>query len=149
MSTSEQPPFSYLRRKIREWQTSDLLRPGDHGWEHFRQVAPLQLTRILEELQQALQSEGIRTTVRELSEDSRRLSLWIDEYDVELCFGPTENPHAFRFSARRHADNQGLSTTLIPYRALHLDLGRVVEIVEDVVLRVLGPRRANQGPEAE
>ncbi len=94
MTSPSQPPFSYLRRKIREWKSGDLLRPGNQSWEQFRQLVLL-LAPIVTELQLALEAEGLRTTVRSMPEEMRHLSLTIENFDIEITFGSDENPHAF------------------------------------------------------
>lgn len=94
MSVSAQPPFSYLQSKIREWKAGDLLMPQTQGWERFQKVAPVQLSQICLELQQALKTEGIRATLHEMSEDKRHLSLTIEQFDIEIAFRPDPNPHA-------------------------------------------------------
>ncbi len=140
MTSPSQPPFSYLRRKIREWKSGDLLRPGNQSWERFRQMAPLRLAPIIRELQHTLEAEGLRTTVRGMSEETRHLSL----FDIEITFGSDENPHAFRVLTYRRANREDDCAQHIAYRDLELNLGRVIEIIEDVALRIIGPRRANK-----
>lgn len=147
MSVTPRPKFSYLRSKIREWKAGDLLRPCDQSREQFWLMAPIHLTQILEELQQALEAEGIRATVQVWSEDARQMSLSIDEYDLELSFGPDGNPHAFQVRVCQRATQENEYSKLIPYRQLRHDLDRVLELIEDAVLCVLGPRRASQDPE--
>lgn len=145
MTSPSQPPFSYLRKKIREWKSGDLLRPGDHSWERFRHVAPVRLAPIIRKLQHALEAEGLQTTVRDMSEETRHLCLTIEEHDIEITFGPDENPHAFRVFTYRRANRKDCAQ-LIAYRDLELNLGRVIEIIEDVALHALGPRRASKEP---
>lgn len=48
------PPFSSLRRKIREWRAGDLLPPGQHSRARFQRVAPSHLLPILLEIQELL-----------------------------------------------------------------------------------------------
>jgi hypothetical protein len=144
MSSTPQPPFRHLRSKIREWKAGDLLSAGEQSWERFRQVAPLQLTPIVTALQETLQAEGIRTTVHDMSDEQRHVSLLIEPFNIAITFGPDENPHLFHLSAYRRANPEDECKALITYEDLELDLGHVMEIVEDVVLRILGPRRASE-----
>ena len=146
MTSPSQPPFSYLRRKVREWKSGDLLRPGDHSWERFRQMAPLRLAPIIRELQHTLEAEGLRTRVRDMSEETRHLCLTIEEFDIEITFGSDENPHAFRVLTYRRANREDDCAQHIAYRDLELNLGRVIEIIEGVTLHALGPRRASKEP---
>lgn len=149
MPSPSQPPFCHLRRKIQEWKAGDLLQPGEQSWQRFRQVAPLHLAPIVTALQDALRTEGLRATIHDLSGERRHLNLLIEPFDIAIRFGPDENPHLFQMSAYRRANPGDECTALIAYRDLELDLERVIEIVEDVALRILGPRRANQEPEME
>jgi hypothetical protein len=109
----------------------------------------LQLTPIVTALQETLQAEGIRATVYNLSEDRRDVNLRIEPFNIAITFGPDENPHLFHLSACRRANPEDECTALIAYEDLELDLGHVMEIVEDVVLRILGPRRASEKPGME
>ena len=149
MSSPSHPPFHCLRSKIREWKNGDLLRPGNHSWERFQQVAPFQLAPIVAALQDALQTEGLRATIHNLSDQRRHLSLLIEPFDITITFGPDENPHCFQMSACRRANPEDECKALISFQDLELDLGHVMEIVEDVVLRILGPRRASKEPGME
>ncbi|NOS76501.1 MAG: hypothetical protein HOP35_00990 [Nitrospira sp.] len=146
MTSPLQPPFSYLRRKIREWKSGDLLRPGNQSWEQFRQLVLLRLAPIVTELQIALEAEGLRTTVRGMSEETRHLSLTVEDFDIEITFDSDENPHAFQVFTYRRANREGDCAQLIAYRDLELNLGRVIEIIEGVALHALGPRRASKEP---
>ena len=149
MPSPSQPPFCHLRRKIQEWKAGDLLQPGEQSWQRFRQVAPLHLAPIVTALQDALRTEGLRATIHDLSGERRHLSLLIKPFDIAVTFGPDENPHRFHMSACRRANPEDECKTLISYQDLELDLGHVMEIIEDVVLRILGPRRASKEPGME
>ncbi len=149
MSSPSQPPFRYLRSKIQEWKAGDLLQTGEQSWHRFRHVAPLQLTPIMTALQEALQAEGLRATIHNLSDERHHLSLLIEPFDIAITFGPDENPHRFHLSACRRANQEDECKALIAYQDLELNLGHVMEIVEDVVLRILGPRRASKEPVME
>ena len=149
MSSSSQPPFRHLRCKIQEWKAGDLLQTGEQSWQRFRQVAPLQLAPIVAALQDALQAEGFRTTIHDLSDERRHLSLLIEPFEIAITFGPDKTPTLFHLSACRRANPEDECKALISYQDLELDLGHVMEIVEDVVLRILGPRRASKEPGME
>lgn len=149
MSSPSHPPFRHLRSKIQEWNAGDLLQTGEQSWQRFRQVAPLQLTPIVTALQEALQAEGLRATIHDMSDERCHLSLLIEQFDIAITFGPDENPHLFHLSACRRTNPEDECKALITYQDLELDLGHVMEIVEDVVLRILGPRRASKEPGVE
>lgn len=149
MSSPSQPPFRYLRSKIQEWKAGDLLQTGEQSWQQFRQVAPLHLAPIVTALQEVLQAEGLRATIHDLSDERRQLSLLIEPFDIAITFGPDENPHLFQMSACRRANPEDECKALISYQDLELDLGHVIAIIEDVVLRILGPRKASKEPGME
>ncbi|HQR13061.1 MAG TPA: hypothetical protein PLZ37_00795 [Nitrospira sp.] len=142
MSSTPHPPFRHLRNKIHEWKAGDLLQTGEQSWQQFRQIAPLQLTPIVMALQDALQAEGLQATIHNISEERHYLNLLIEPFDIAITFGPDENPHLFHLSACRRANPEDECKALISYQDLELNLGHVIAIVEDVVLRILGPRRA-------
>lgn len=145
MTASVQPRFHYLRSKIREWKAGDLLHPGDLSLKQFQQIAPLHLLPMLADLHQALEAEGLRTTVRDMAEEMGFISLTIDDFDVELSFGPCEYPHAFRMFTCRMASQEAVVTRVLTYHDLEMDVSGVLKVIEEVVLCALGPRRAN-GP---
>ena len=149
MPPRQHPPFRHLRSKIREWKAGDLLRTGEQSWQRFRQDAPLHLAPIMTALQEALQAEGLRATIHDMSDERRHLNLLIEPFDIAITFGPDENPHLFHLSACRRANPEDECKALISYQDLELDLGHVMEIFEDVVLRILGPRRASEEPGME
>ena len=145
-STSQ--AFSYLRSKVRGWKAGDLLQPSwDQSWERFQEIATTQLAPILEELWMVLEEEGIHTTLRELSEETRCLGLSIDDYDIDVFFEPDDDPRVFQLTARHDTARGDAYGRRIRYH--HLDLGRVIELVEELLLRLLGPRRASGDTMAE
>jgi len=146
MSSPSHPPFRHLRSKIQEWKAGDLLQTGEQSWQQFRQVAPLHLAPIVTALQEVLQAEGLRATIHDMSNERRQLSFLIEPFDIAITFGPDENPHLFQMSACRRANPEDECKALISYQDLELDLGHVMAIVEDVALRILGPRRASKEP---
>lgn len=148
MSSTPATHFHTLRSKIREWKAEDLLQPGDQSLRQFRRVAPAYLLPIVTELQEALEAEGLRATIREMSEEMGFLSLTIDDFDIEISFGPGEYPHAFRMFACRTASQEPVVTRLMAYRDLELGAPCVMGAIEEAVLCALGPRRANTPTEA-
>ncbi len=147
MSSTSQP-FSYLRAKLQEWNAGDLLPPRkEQSWERFQEVAAAHLTPIVEELRQVLGEEEIPVTLRELCEETRCVGLSIDDHDIELFFAPGQDPRAFQFNARRTSASSDGYHRRIPYH--QLDRGRVTDLVEELLLRLLGPRRATKNVTTE
>lgn len=144
---SSQLPFSYLRSKIREWKSGDLLHPGAQSMERFQRVAPSHLLPIVSDLQEALEAEGLWATVRNMSEDMGFISLTIDDFDVEISFGPCEYPHALRMFTCCMASQEAGVTRVLAYRDLEMDVSGVMKMLEEAVLCALGPRRATEPKE--
>lgn len=142
MSTSTHPPFQYLRSKLREWQAADLLRPGEQSRKQFLALAPVFLLPLVQDLDQALKGEGLRTTIREASQDLGVLSLTIDDLDIEVSFTPCDMPEAFRLSTCRMGSQEAHFTRLVAYRDLTTNVAGVMGVLEEAVLCTLGPRRA-------
>ena len=78
---------------------------------------------------------------------TRCLGLSIDDYAIDVFFGPDEDPRGFQLTARHDSARGQAYGRHIRYH--HLDLGRVIELVEELRLRLLGPRRANGETMAE
>mgnify|MGYP001260402646 FL=1 len=145
MSTSTHPPYQYLRQKIREWQAGDLLQPVDQRLRQFRTITPVALLPLVRDLQQALEAEGLRATVREMSLELSFLSLTVDDFDIEVSFGPCDAPDACQMTTCRMGSPEPAATRLLAYRDLETDVAGVMGRLEEAVLCALGPRRATTG----
>lgn len=144
MSTSTQPRFKHLRRKIRQWQAGDLLRPSDQRLRQFRTVAPASLLPLVEDLSEALEAEGLRATVRDTVQELGVLSLTIDDFNIEVSFAPSDAPTVCRVTTCRMGNHESSLTRLLAYQDLDTNMAGVVRLVEESVLWALGPRRATQ-----
>ncbi len=134
--------WSYLRHKIQEWSTGDMLHPQqDKRRQQFQNLVTSHLEPLLRDLKATLREEGIQATLQEWSEDSPRIGIgiWIEAYDISLAFVPDTDPGAFLLTARRHSERGPGYERRIPY--CDLDLGRVSQLLEELLLRLLGPRR--------
>ncbi|GMV50719.1 MAG: hypothetical protein AMXMBFR67_22620 [Nitrospira sp.] len=132
--------WSYLRQKIREWSAGDMLPPQQNECQRqFSGLVASHLEPLLLDLKATLGEEGIQATLQEHSEDYPRIGLWIEAYEIDLAFVPNTDPRIFQLTARRHSDPGAGYERRIPYR--HLDLGRVRQLVQELLLRLLGPRR--------
>lgn len=134
MSSTPTSHFHTLRSKIREWKAGDLFQPGEQSLRQFRKLAPVHLLPIMTELQQALEAEGVRATVREMSEEMGFLSLTIDDFDIELSFGPSEYRQSFRMFTCQTAGREPVVTRLLAYRDLELGAPSVLGAIEEAVL---------------
>ncbi|MBS0174448.1 MAG: hypothetical protein JSR64_10470 [Nitrospira sp.] len=143
MSTPTHPPYQYLRRKIREWQAGDLLRPVDQRLRQFRAMAPVSLLPLVKDLQQALEAEGLWATVRDMSLELGVLSLTIDDFDIEVSFEPCDAPDALVMTTCRMGSSEPAATRLLAYQDLDTDIAGVMGHLEESVLCALGPRRAS------
>ncbi len=110
--------------------------------ERFQRVAPSHLLPIVTDLQEALEAEGLQATVRNMAEEMGFISLTIDDFDVELSFGPSEYPQAFRMYTCRMTSQEAVFTRVLAYRDLEMDVSGVLKVLEEAVLCALGPRRA-------
>lgn len=134
--------WSYLRHKIQEWSTGDMLHPQqDKRRQQFQDLVTSHLEPLLRDLKATLREEGIQATLQEWSEDSPRIGIgiWIEAYDISLAFVPDTDPGAFLLTARRHSERGPGYERRIPY--CDLDLGLVSQLLEELLLRLLGPRR--------
>ncbi len=131
--------FSYLRSKISEWKANDLLPSSDESWSRFQTVATKDILPILREAQDALESAGLEVSLSTLDEETRCLGFYVN--DVGLFFAPGEDALTVHFMARRFtAKEQGYESRFLFKRAKPEPLRR---LVEEALLRLLGPRRAN------
>jgi len=144
MSTSTHPPFTCLRNTLREWRAEGLLRDNHQALSRFRSIAPVSLLPILKDLHEALEAEGLRTTIRDTVQDFGVLSLTIDDFDVEVSFAPDDIPNLCRMTTCRMGTQRSSLTRLLAYQDLDTDLAGVMGLVEESVLWALGDRRATQ-----
>lgn len=134
--------FTYLRSKLTEWKANDLLHPAaELTWERFQEIAITTILPVLAELQAVLESEGLEVSITELEEETRSLGLYVNDYDIGLFFSPAEEAMTLRFAARRLTSEELGYEARIPYRNLHTKSLRA--LVEEALLRLLGPRRSN------
>lgn len=136
---STTPSFTYLRSKLSEWKANDLLMPSAVSWERFQAVATDDILPVLCEAQDTLEAAGLEVSITTLDEETRCLGFYVK--DVGLFFGPSEDGMSVHFMARRFtAKEQGYESRFLYRRAKPEPLRR---LVEEALLRLLGPRRAN------
>jgi hypothetical protein len=132
--------FHYLREKLAEWKANDLLLPSAAlSWERFQNVAATEILPVLAEAKAALEDAGLDVSITELDEETRCLGLYV--HDVGLFLTPGDDALTVHFGARRFtAEEQGYESRLLYKRTKAEPLRR---LVEEALLRLLGPRRAN------
>lgn len=133
--------FSYLQAKIQEWKANDLLRPtAELSWERFQGVATGQILPILREVKTILESEGLDVSITDLDDDTRSLGFYVSAHDLGLFFWPGPDAVSMCFVAfRLSTQNQGYEARL---RYRKVTLGQLRQLVEEALLRLLGPRRS-------
>ena len=135
---STSPTFTYLRSKLSEWKTNDLLVPAEVSWKRFQEVATNEILPVLCEAQDALEAAGLEVSITAMDEETRCLGFYVN--DVGLFFAPAEDGLTVCFMARRFTGKeQGYESRFLYKRAQPEPLRR---LVEEALLRLLGPRRA-------
>jgi len=133
--------FTYLRSKLTEWKANDLLQPtAELTWKRFQEVAITTIQPVLKELQAVLESEGLEVSITELEEDTPSLGFYVNAHDLGLFFSVAD-AMSLRFTARRLTGEELGYEARIPFANVRTTSMRV--LVEEAVLRLLGPRRAN------
>lgn len=134
------PTFTYLRSKLTEWRANDLLVPSaEVSWARFQEVATNEILPVLCEAQDALETAGLEVSITAMDEETRCLGFYVN--DVGLFFAPAEDGMTVCFMARRFTGKeQGYESRFLYKRAKPEPLRR---LVEEALLRLLGPRRAN------
>ncbi|KXK07117.1 MAG: hypothetical protein UZ03_NOB001000312 [Nitrospira sp. OLB3] len=137
---NSQRPFQYLHSKLREWKANDLLVPPlQLSWERFQELATTQILPVLHEAREILESEGLEVSITDLDEDTRSLGFYVK--NVGLFFSAGDDALTLRFMARRFTgEEQGYEARAL-YRNVTSE--RIRKVVEEALLRLLGPRRAN------
>lgn len=132
--------FTYLRSKLDEWKANDLLLPAPElSWLRFQDVATSSILPVLREAKEALESAGLDVSVTDLDEETHCLGFYVK--DVGLFFTPSADGMTVHFMARRFTgQEQGYESRFLYRRA---KLEPVRRLVEEALLRLLGPRRAN------
>lgn len=131
--------FTYLKSKLTEWQANDLLVPSEASWKRFQKVAVEEILPILCEAQDVLETAGLEVSITALDEETRCLGFYVN--DVGLFFSLAEDGMTICFMARRFSGKeQGYESRILFKRAKPEPLRR---LVEEALLRLLGPRRAN------
>lgn len=132
--------FTYLRSKLQEWKSNDLLPPtADVSWQCFQQVATTHVLPLLHQAKEVLESEGLEVSISDIDEGARSLGFYVA--DLGLFFAPSEDGQTCRFVARRlEGQVQGYEAHIL-YRNVKTE--RVKRLIEESLLRLLGPRRVN------
>ncbi len=132
--------FTYLRSKLDEWKANDLLLPAPElSWTRFQEVATSSILPVLREAKEALESAGLDVSVTDLDEETHCLGFYVK--DVGLFFTPSDDGMTVHFMARRFTgQEQGYESRFLYKWAKPESLRR---LVEEALLRLLGPRRAN------
>lgn len=134
--------FTYLRSKLTEWKAADLLQPTTElTWKRFQEVAINVIQPVLKELQAVLESEGLEVSITELEEDTQSLGFYVNAYDLGLFFSVADEAMSLRFTARRLTGEELGYEARVPFANVRTTSMRV--LVEEALLRLLGPRRAN------
>lgn len=132
--------FSYLRTKLQEWQNNDLLTPSAAvSWSRFQAVATTQILPVLCEAHDTLETAGLEVSLTTLDEETRCLGLYV--HDVGLFFSPGDDNLTVHFLARRFTGKEQGYESHVLYTRMTPDALR--RLVEEALLRLLGPRRAN------
>jgi hypothetical protein len=137
---SSEQPFQYLHSKLREWKANDLLFPPlQLSWERFQEFATTQLLPVLHEARAILEAEGLEVSITDLDEETQSLGFYVK--DVGLFFTASDDAMTVHFMAHRFTgEEQGYESRFLYKRATPESLRR---LVEEALLRLLGPRRAN------
>lgn len=132
--------LTYLRSKLDEWKANDLLLPAPElSWTRFQEVATAQILPVLHEAKEALEDAGLEVSITDLDEETRCLGFYVK--DVGIFFAPAEDGMTICFMARRFSGKeQGYESRFLYRRAKPEPVRR---LVEEALLRLLGPRRAN------
>ncbi len=132
--------FRYLQQKLQEWKANDLLFPPlQLSWKRFQEVATRDILPVLQEARAILESEGLDVSITDLDEETRSLGLYVK--DVGLFFTASDDARTIHLTARRlNAEEAGYESRL-RYESANGDALR--RLVEETLLRLLGPRRAN------
>lgn len=133
------PHFHYLQQKLQEWKANDLLfHPLQLSWMRFQEVATRDILPVLHEARAILEAEGLDVSITDLDEETRSLGLYVK--DVGMFFTASNDARTIHLTARRlNAEEAGYESRL-RYESANGDALR--RLVEETLLRLLGPRRA-------
>ena len=132
--------FHYLREKLAERKANDLLFPPlQLSWERFQELAHTHILPILLEAKEVLESEGLCVSLTDLDEETRSIGFYVN--DIGLFFTAGDDALTLHFMARRFTtQEQGYEARAL-YQSVTSE--RLRKVVEEALLRLLGPRRAN------
>jgi len=88
---------------------------------------------ILKGLHEALEAEGLRSTVRDTVRDFGVLRLTIDGFHVEVSFAPNDVPNVCRMTTCRMGSQQPGLSRLLAYQDLDTHLASVMGLIEESV----------------
>lgn len=142
MQSTTTSPFPYLRSKLQEWKSNDLLHPtAQLSWERFQGVATTHILPVLHEVKSVMESEGLDVSITDLEDETRSIGFYVTDYDLGLFFWPGSDAAALCFAARRLTEQAQGYEARIRYRKVKPEPLR--RLVEEALLRLLGPRRSH------
>lgn len=131
--------FHYLQQKLQEWKANDLLFPPlQLSWMRFQEVATRDILPVLHEARAILEAEGLDVSITDLDEETRSLGLYVK--DVGMFFTASDDARTIHLTARRLSAEEPGYESRLRYEGASGDALR--RLVEETLLRLLGPRRA-------
>ncbi|MBX3318999.1 MAG: hypothetical protein KF890_03900 [Nitrospira sp.] len=131
--------FHYLQQKLQEWKANDLLFPPlQLSWMRFQEVATRDILPVLHEARAILEAEGLDVSITDLDEETRSLGLYVK--DVGMFFTANDDARTIHLTARRLSAEEPGYESRLRYEGASGDALR--RLVEETLLRLLGPRRA-------
>ena len=113
--------------------------PLQLSWMRFQEVATRDILPVLHEARAILEAEGLDVSITDLDEETRSLGLYVK--DVGLFFTASDDARTIHLTARRlNAKEAGYESR---FRYEHANGDALRRLVEETLLRLLGPRRAN------
>ena len=132
--------FHYLQQKLQEWKANDLLFPPlQLSWMRFQEVATRDILPILQEARAILEAEGLDVSITDVDEETRSLGFYLK--DVGMFFTASDDARTIHLTARRLSAEEPGYESRLRYEGANGDALR--RLVEETLLRLLGPRRAN------
>lgn len=70
MQSTTTSPFPYLRSKLQEWKSNNLLHPTTQlTWERFQGVATRHILPVLHEVKSVMEPEGLDVSITDIEDE--------------------------------------------------------------------------------
>lgn len=135
----QSPSFTYLREKLAEWREGGMLVPPTLlNLDRFKLIAQAEIVPVVQQLVDTLAHDGVAADLVVNFDENPCVGVGIPDYGAVVYLWPSENPAMFNVTSQGY-DPTSTLVRKVSYRVI--DAGRLADILQEAVLRLISPPR--------